>query len=356
MRLQAVPRWDEKNRRWQLNAQKNGVRKSFYSSNPKPAGRAEVKLKRDLWLDGFNDKSTYRFERAWGLYMDDIRARTSKINSFQRDKVGRLYVLPRLGMKRISSISDQDWQDCISKAKGEKGQALSRKSLSNIRDAISGFCRFARKSRMIERLPIELLIPKYAPHIGKTILQPDQLKVLFEPSGEWYINSWRLMVVLGLRPGEAYGLQKNDIKCGVLRVRRSLSIEDEITPGKNKNARRDIKLHSLAQEIVSEQLLQISGIDTPWLFCRPDGDVPRPKLIYLHWQKYASIKGLKASPYGLRHTFVSLAKNDLPPELLKNYVGHSAAMNTFGVYGHNVDGEMDRTANLLDAVFNNTLK
>jgi hypothetical protein len=56
-----------------------------------------------------------------------------------------------------------------------------------------------------------------------------------------------------------------------------------------------------------------------------------------------------------RHTFVSLTKSDVPAEMIKRLVGHSKDMDTFGVYGHEVDGEMDKAAVLLDQVFKEIL-
>ena len=59
-------------------------------------------------------------------------------------------------------------------------------------------------------------------------------------------------------------------------------------------------------------------------------------------------------PYELRHTFVSIAK-DLSEGRVKSLVGHSKNMDTFGVYGHTVRGEMEETAELLDEIFHKVI-
>ena len=41
--------------------------------------------------------------------------------------------------------------------------------------------------------------------------------------------------------------------------------------------------------------------------------------------------------------------------MLKNIVGHSEAMDTFGIYGRIVDGELTESAQILDAVFSHLL-
>ena len=57
----------------------------------------------------------------------------------------------------------------------------------------------------------------------------------------------------------------------------------------------------------------------------------------------------------MRHTFVSIVKVDVPEQLLKSTIGHSKSMDTFGTYGHDVDGELKRTADILDSVFDKVL-
>lgn len=57
------------------------------------------------------------------------------------------------------------------------------------------------------------------------------------------------------------------------------------------------------------------------------------------WKKYCESNGITyISPYEIRHTFVSVVKN-IPGEKVKQIVGHSANMDTFGVYGHALHSE-----------------
>ena len=56
------------------------------------------------------------------------------------------------------------------------------------------------------------------------------------------------------------------------------------------------------------------------------------------------------TPYELRHTFVSIAKK-LPEGFVKTVIGHSKSMDTFGVYGHAINGESKATAAALENAF-----
>lgn len=49
----------------------------------------------------------------------------------------------------------------------------------------------------------------------------------------------------------------------------------------------------------------------------------------------------------MRHTFVSLNK-DMPDALKKLILGHSEDMDTDGTYGHEMEGDMDRAARMMD--------
>ena len=46
----------------------------------------------------------------------------------------------------------------------------------------------------------------------------------------------------------------------------------------------------------------------------------------------------------------------MPLELLKATVGHSSQMDTLGVYGHEINGEKERAAQIIDTVFGRILK
>ena len=57
--------WSEKHQRWQINVQKDGKRRSFYSSTPGRAGQRGANAKADAWLDeGINPTG----ERVAALY------------------------------------------------------------------------------------------------------------------------------------------------------------------------------------------------------------------------------------------------------------------------------------------------
>ena len=69
------------------------------------------------------------------------------------------------------------------------------------------------------------------------------------------------------------------------------------------------------------------------------------------WRRFCEHNGITpVTLYEMRHTFVSIAQQ-LPEGQLKALVGHSRSMDTFGVYGHHVDGQDADAAARLNAIF-----
>lgn len=266
--------------------------------------------------------------------------------------------------KKISAVTEQDFQNIINDA-FKKG--LSKKTLSNLRACIAAFIKYCRKTRATKLIIENVYIPKGAPKSQKNILQPDDLRILFSSGktklngrevDELFINAYRFEVATGLRPGEALGLKKSDIKSNHVRLQRSINKYGEITTGKNDNARRDFVLTKQAVSILRDQLDLLSRLQivSDYVFADKYGEPIKQSNYYKRWVKYRTYNKISAvSPYELRHTFISVVKT-LPPGLLKPLVGHSEDMDTFGVYSHDVTGDKDLTAKLVEQTFERILK
>ena len=144
-----------------------------------------------------------------------------------------------------------------------------------------------------------------------------------------------------------------DSEHNILHIARSINSIDEITRGKNDNAIRDIYLLAIARQILEQQktLLASYDIDSSYVFPTPDGNTPDAHSIYKRWRTYREQHGIHSTLHELRHTMISLLKSDMPIELLKPIVDHSQSMDTFAVYGHEVDGDLVRAADIIDTVY-----
>ena len=350
--------WLEKSGRWSIKVQRDGERKQFTSSKPGRKGKLEAERKADEWLEKGTVKEA-RFETAWANFLAAKRRECGSGWVDQLNSNGKTWLLPKLGLKKVSAITTQDWKDCILTAY-EAGR--NHKTLQNIRAAITGFVAYCEDAG-IEIQPLRNLKVPNAPSNTRKILQPDELKTLFGQDTIrdhnkdklcWYIYAWRLMVVTGLRRGELCGLRREDIDNGRLCVRRSVTQNCEITQGKTRAAQRTMVITDHAQKILDDQaaMLRAAGIVSPWLFPGGDGSMTDPKLMYKRWKVYRRQHGITVSLHELRHTHISLMQDAVPANALKRMVGHTKNMDTFGVYGHEVDGEAEKTAQIIDGVFN----
>ena len=368
--------------RWRIQVQKNGIRKCFYSATPGRTGQREANFKADAWLDDGIDNTDRRVRDLYDDYAAEIRATTSSANAHKIESFGRTWIVPALGAKRISAVTENDLQQILNHMHRE---GLSKKSITNVRATIIQFFKYCRRIRVSALHPEFLEIPKGAFVKEKNILEPEDLRILFQCDKTIFrqkeivdplIHAYRFAVVTGLRPGELLGLQWPDIFDGVVHIRRSLNIHNDITKGKNQNAIRNFALSPLTTGILMEQLGALT--DTPahlWeavlyrqrkaaeqgntLITIPVGAVfpcSSEERFRKRWYVYCRHNHLTpVTPYELRHTFVSVIKS-LPEGQIKGLVGHSQNMDTLGVYAHEMIGDMKNTADCVSTIFENILQ
>ena len=360
--------WIESRQRWQINVQREGERRTFTSSIAGKKGKIASEKKADAWLQsGLRDGSA-RLGAVWAAYLARLLAlKTRESTAYtQAEYFGRLYILPRLEHRRLNTITPQMWQDVIDNAYVEKH--LSRKTLKGLRGAMTAFFRYCRKCELdLHYPPDTLTIPSDAAVGERTILTPADLGVLFsqdtilrygKPVPCHYIHAWRFCVITGLRPGELIALRQEDIVDGVLTVRGAVNVFGRQTRGKNANALRRFVLPAEAQAVLQDQraYLRTAGILSPWIFPARDGGVSSEKSLYGQWQTYSRQHNLSVtSLYELRHTMVSL-NAAVPDALLKPMVGHSANMDTRGIYGHAIAEYQQETAQLVDTALRRILQ
>jgi integrase len=160
-----------------------------------------------------------------------------------------------------------------------------------------------------------------------------------------------LMLMTGLRPGEALGLRWEDIDwdAEALRVRRSLTWAGSswhIGRPKTRAGERAVALPALALEMLS-RLPRGKG------FVFWDKAPPTTKQVSKAMASLCQRARVPRRPaHYLRHCHASLlAASGLDVKSLQRRLGHSQASVTLDVYAHAL-GEMDRrAAQLLDATF-----
>ncbi|MCI9026612.1 MAG: tyrosine-type recombinase/integrase [Lawsonibacter sp.] len=353
--------WVESRQRWQINVQADGERRTFTSSRPGPRGRVEVEKKADAWLSGQAVGENIRMEALAKQYLESVEAACSTSHYNQQEQLCRLHILPIIGRKKVAKLTENDLQAVINR--GYK-DGLSKKTLGNLRSCLTAMIKYARRSKYTDLRPEDLVIPASAKRSNKEILSPEDVKKLFEISTtlwrnkeipDWLIHAYRVQVLTGLRPGELIGLRWDDIRDGVIHVRRSVNIYGETTAGKNENAIRSIVVSSLVATELKAQRQQLVDAGYPLELVFPSRTTEknlRHNEYYVAFRRYQVYNKFDPviSPYELRHTYVSV-NDEMPTGLKKQVVGHSRSMDTEGIYGHKKAGDMRRAAEYSDAAF-----
>ena len=347
-----APRWD--GRRWRIQERKDGKRFSFSSSVPGAKGRRECIKKYEAWKFGeaSGEKTVARIARE---YLEDVKARCGEQSAAfeQYECYIRNYIAPVCFQKKICKMTLRDWQGVINGAQG-RNKPLSEKTLRNLRGIINALIKFAYEDYQCEPLRGSLYIPKGHSKKEKEVLQKEDVRRLLEPSPLWYHSAFCLGVLTGLRPGEVLGLQNDDIQGNRIYIRRAVNARGHITSGKNENARRMVPVCSLAASIIQETIKRNEELNlkTPWVFCSPDGTQGKQTRMRKHWERLKAERDLPGTIYSLRHTFISFMKMSIMSEaVLKDIVGHSTSMDTFGTYGHIMKDEARQAASIIDLTF-----
>nr|DAG68059.1 MAG TPA: Integrase [Caudoviricetes sp.] len=358
MKRTNTAKWIESAQRWQINVQKDGVRKTFTSAKPGRTGQREANRKADAWLD--NGISTERIKvcAAWQLFLEQKRLvsedEAAKIESF-----GRIHLLPKIGSKTVAATTEQDCQGIINYAYSHPvgaraaGDTLSRKTLQNFANYIKQFVKFCRNSKWTTLEFDKLDIPKGARYEGRDTMTVENLQKLMQidttiyhnkRKKDSYINYYRFQVFTGMRPGEMRGLRWKDVKGNVCKLHQAINKNGKTTRGKNDNALRTVVLSQYALDVLENQR-EYTG-NNEYIF-----PMTSMHTYYGRWKKYQESNGMQdLSLYEMRHTFVSIAK-ELPEGEVKQIVGHSKNMDTYGQYSHYLRGDNDRVAQNLQHVF-----
>ena len=350
MKRTNTAKWIESAHRWQINVQKDGVRKTFVSAKPGRTGQREANAKADAWLEQGLQTRRETVASAYEEFLERAKKVTSKSNWRPMESRWHTWIEPRIGHRRLESLTVQQVQTILDDA---KAAGRSRKMLSNIAGDLTAFFKFCRKSGYTTFVPDGLEVPAGAPKGEKTILQPTDMVKLLNSTQTTFrgremedelVHVYRLAVLTGLRPGELLGLRWADVHGDMVTIQGAINIYGERTRGKNDNAIRRFELSTLAQQEIDAQR-KLTG--------RLEYVVPqiREQHLLQRWRRFCAHNAITpCTLYEMRHTFVSIAQQ-LPEGQLKALVGHSRSMDTFGVYGHRVDGQEADTAARLDEVF-----
>ena len=355
--------WIDKRNHWKINVQKDGVRKSFYSSVQGKKGRTECAEKAAKWLLGSDThitNSRTTVDDVFQMYLKDKELETTNVDTI-RSRYNN-HIKPLIGKVPIIRLTKQDLKRVILTA--YKIHDLSRKTLLNLRGDLSNFCNYLDASDIRNDLRTDnIKIPAGARRSDKKCLRIEDLSILFEADEVMYngkvcrdnlVYAYRFHVATGLRPGELMGLEWGDVDQERIHIRRAINAKGQRTSGKNEFAERDFPITKHILKILNSQKQYRTNPENSHE--RIFGDIGQ--LCYRErWHKYCEYNGIPyITPYELRHTFASMYKDNLGPWVLDELMGHVHEGMTLGVYAHRMEGDMETVSEVLDNVLDHKIE
>ena len=287
------------------------------------------------------------------------------------------YIKPRLGNKKMISITTMDIQRMYTKLKKEgrvrehpeHGHQLSANTIRRIHAMLHRALADAVQAHIIPHNPADgVTLPK-VDATSKRVLtdrEMDAFMATIKSDPIWH-DFFYTELTTGLRRGEICGLQWKDFdaEAGVLQVSRTLHQDPDggFSTGETKTGKgkRKILLPQSTADILRERQ---KTVRSEWIFPSP----VKPKQPVAPTSAYHRLKVLleqtvlpNISFHALRHTFATHAlASGVDAKTLSGILGHTDASFTLNTYTH-VTTDMQKQAsvivgNFMEDIFGKELK
>jgi integrase len=311
--------------------------------------------------------------RLWRERVLDARAFAPSTSDRYRWMLDR--VIAELGSRRLRTLTVEDVERALDRLAtgahrraGREDTPITRSTLTRLRALVAEILDFAVRRRLVASNVARLaeLTPSARRERRQRSLTPDEAATLWAATdGERLGPLFRLMLLTGLRPGEALGLcwDAVDLQAATITVRRAVRIDgarptlvDEL---KTAASFRTIGLGERAVEVLRAQLVaqRVKRVAAPaWaddrlVFASERGTVLDPANVRRVLRTVCRRAGLpEINPNELRHSAASLMSDrGVPLEQIADALGHSGTQMLDLVYRHRVRPSAD-AARVLDSV------
>jgi len=260
-----------------------------------------------------------------------------------KETILRVHLVPRLGKKRLSEITNED----VQRLKGKLAHR-STKTTNNVLSVLSTVLRIAVEWNVLEVLPCTVRLLKSVPPTEASFHDFVEFERLVEAARK--VDRRAYLIVLlggeaGLRCGEIQALEWTDIDLDrrQLWVRRS-DWKGHVSAPKGGRARLVPLTSRLAEGLRSHRHLK-----GPRVLTREDGEGISQKIVRVLVERSARLANLRnAGVHVLRHTFCShLAMRGAPTRAIQELAGHKD-LSTSQRYMHLSPAAVEAAIRLLE--------
>ena len=276
----------------------------------------------------------------------------------------RKHLVPILGKIRLDRLTPQDVQQMMN---ARLAAGLSPKTVTYMHQVLRTALELARRWEVIDRNVASLVDPprRVRPRIRP--LDPAQARAFLQSvRGNRLEALFSVALALGLRQGEALGLQWEDVDVarGVLRIRNQLQrIDGRLTlvEPKTERSRRTLVLPPTILENLREhekrQAVERQWAGSKWtesglLFTNLSGGPLQARNVIREFHKALKVAGLKRIRFhDLRHSCATLLLvQHVPARVVMEVLGHSEISTTMDTYSHIVPELQQEAADRVEAI------
>jgi integrase len=263
-----------------------------------------------------------------------------------------LYLTPHLGHIGLLELRAHHLDRFYAAiAIGIRGRPLNPSSIRRVHAALRSALNTAVKRRLIPYNPaLHIELAPEIPHRPQPWTAEQCQMFLSKSREDWLSALYRLMIVTGLRRGEAIGLRWEDVdfESQCLFVTQQITdIRGKLVVGtpKTRRGRRAVPVDVVTVDLLREHRRVQDAERAAWgsasrhqglVFCREDGRPLRPEYVTRHFQALAMKAGLPSIRlHDLRHTNASLAlAAGIDIKVVSERLGHSTMAVTADLYTH----------------------
>lgn len=246
---------------------------------------------------------------------------------------------------------------------------MSRRSPTLVRGLLSQVLAHAERRGNVSRNVARLAVVPPAPTKRSRAMTLEQARTFLAANvGDRYYSLWTVLLLTGLRPGEALGLPWDavDLRAGRLTVRQALrksaATSYEVGPPKTRKSTRTLDLPAPAADALIARLgaqeAERLTAGSAWresglVFTSEIGTAIDPSNLRHALDRATTRAGLGHwHPHELRHTAVSLlSAAGVPLERIADIAGHATTAMTEGVYRHQVSESVDAGKAAMESMF-----
>ena len=314
----------------------------------------------------------FRVRKRPGLSPSQVEAYRTALNT---------HILPVFGERMLRSITPIDLQSYMNTFEG-----CSSTKITMIQSTLKGIFTSAFDDRILMYDPsIHLKKPAAKEATEKRALTPEERKRVEEVCAAHEDGLYlALMHYLGVRPGEARGLQWGDIDWeeGIIHVQRDIDYKANGSAGKLKTKSSD-RLLPMPQKLstllwakrglpdvyiltapVSGGALSKTSAERAWIRLMiacgmaeeisqeiPAPSTTRPKDDRNARDLRRHYKPL-ITPHTLRHNYATMCwENDIDVYSAMRLLGHSSIKTTMDIYTHLTDSQLEKMGQMVDDMF-----